>query len=136
MLKILLKIMFFCCVSFQFSSAVSVNDGFEEYNKGNVFQALNIFEEACEGGAYVGCYNAGLIYYKGERVERDYEKAANLFIKACDEGHSQACYNIAYMFENGLGVRLDPSKAVSLYDRSCQKSGCKRELAGSEKCWT
>ena len=120
MLKNLFKIMVFCFMCFQYSSAVSVNDGFEEYNKGNVFQALNIFEEACEGGAYVGCYNAALIYYKGSRVERDYEKAANLFIKACDEGHSEACYNIAYMFENGLGVNTDSSKAAILYDRSCQ----------------
>ena len=120
MLKNLLKIMLFCFVSFQSLSAVSVNDGYEEYNNGNVFQALNIFEKACEGGAYSGCYNAGLIYFKGDRVEQDYEKAANLFIKACDEGHSEACYNVAYMFENGLGVRQDPLKALSLYDRSCQ----------------
>ena len=68
MLKNLFKIMVFCFMCFQYSSAVSVNDGFEEYNKGNVFQALNIFEEACEGGAYVGCYNAALIYYKGSNT--------------------------------------------------------------------
>ena len=45
-----------------------VNDGFEEYKKGNVLEALSIFEKACEDGAYSGCYNAGLMYYKGDAI--------------------------------------------------------------------
>ena len=42
-----------------------------------------------------GCYNLGLMYYKGQQVEQDYAKAANAFIIACDDGHGAACYNLS-----------------------------------------
>ena len=112
MLKNLLKIMLLSILSVQFSYAVMVNDGFEEFKRGNITEAISIFEQACTDGASAGCYNAGLIYYKGEVISQDYPKAVNYFVKACDDGHSGACYNLAYMYQNALGVRQNFPKKI------------------------
>ena len=73
------------------------NDGFEELKKGNVLEAANIFQNACNAGASSGCYNLGLMYYKGKEIAQNYPKAAEHFTKACDDGHNTACYTLAYM---------------------------------------
>ncbi len=50
-------------------------------------------EKACEYGAYVGCYNLGNIYARGQGLEQDLDKAKELFKRACDKGVDNACYN-------------------------------------------
>ena len=119
MLKNLLKITLFFLLGLQTLFAAAVNDGFEQYKKGNNEQAIEIFKKACDEGASSGCYNLGLLYYNGTEIEQEYFKAAEAFSKACDDGHEKACYNLAYMYQNGYGVRLDSKKALSLYEKTC-----------------
>ena len=79
MLKNLVKILLFSFLSFQMLNAASVvNDGFEELKKGNILEAANIFQNACNEGASSGCYNLGLLYYKGDKIAKNYSKAFEL----------------------------------------------------------
>ncbi len=57
----------FFCFGFQFLNASSVvNDGFAELQNGNTIEAINIFFFFFYSGASSGCYNLGLLFYKGE----------------------------------------------------------------------
>ena len=74
-------------LSFSFSNASLIEDGYIELEKGNVLEAANIFKISCEKGAFAGCYNLGLMYFKGEHIAKNYTKAEEYFSKACKEGH-------------------------------------------------
>jgi len=60
----IIKALFVLMLSFSFSNASMVEDGFLELEKGNVLEAANIFNVACQKGAFAGCYNLGLLYFK------------------------------------------------------------------------
>ena len=60
------------------------------------------------------------MYYKGDKIAKNYPKAVQLFSKACDLGHTNACYNLAYMYENAQEVK-DSFKAVELYEKLCNQ---------------
>jgi TPR repeat protein len=65
-MKKIIKTIFVLMLSFSFSNASLVEDGYIELEKGNVLEAANIFKISCEKGAFAGCYNLGLMYFKGE----------------------------------------------------------------------
>ena len=69
-------------------------------------------------GAFAGCYNLGLMYFKGEHI-KNYTKAEEYFSKVCNKGHQNLYYNLANMYEKGLGVEKDNFKAVDLY-KTCK----------------
>ena len=50
------------------------------------------------------CYYSGIGFYKGEIVEKNYEKAVFWFLKAARQGDARAQFNLAFMYEQGLGV--------------------------------
>ena len=128
MLKNLLKITLFFLLGLQTLFAAAVNDGFEQYKKGNNEQAIEIFKKACNEGASSGCYNLGLLYYNGTEVEQEYFKAAEAFSKACDDGHTKACYNLGIMYVEGKDLRKNNIKALELFTKACGmnlKEACK-----------
>ena len=104
------KILVFLLFGFSALNATLVQDGYNELEKGNVLEAANIFKNSCEKGAFAGCYNLGLMYFKGEHISKNYPKAYELFDKACTEGHEQACFNLAVMSEKGLGIEKNLTK--------------------------
>ena len=106
-MKKIIKTIFVLMLSFSFSNASLVEDGYIELEKGNVLEAANIFKVSCEKGAFAGCYNLGLMYFKGEHIAKNYTKAEEYFSKACVQGHQNACYNLANMYEKGLGIIID-----------------------------
>ena len=74
MLKNLLKTTLFFLLGLQTLFAAAVNDGFEQYKKGNNEQAIEIFKKACDGGYAQGCKNLGVSYYDGKGVVKDLSK--------------------------------------------------------------
>ena len=110
-MKKIIKSIFVLMLSFSFSNASLVEDGYIELEKGNVLEAANIFKVSCEKGAFAGCYNLGLMYFKGEHIAKNYTKAEEYFSKACVQGHQNACYNLANMYEKGL----DPHYLIDIH---------------------
>ena len=55
------------------------------------------YKNACDGGNARGCFNLGLMYYKGRGVKQDDFKAKELYGKACDGGCAGGCYNLGFM---------------------------------------
>ena len=60
-------------------------------------------------------YRLGEMYFKGEYVRQDYEKAYKYFDLACSGGAEGAKYYIAYYAENGIIAPKDKKKAIIYY---------------------
>jgi len=82
-------------------------------------QTIQDRQKRCDGGEARGCYNLGLMYYKGEGVRQDKVKAAELYTKACHGDYLPACNNLGLMYKNGDGVRQDLLEAAQLFQHAC-----------------
>src|SRR5262249_41518323 len=60
----------------------------------------------------------GILYYKGEGVERDYAKARALFEWAASMGDASAISNLGSLYLNGEGVARDYAKARDLFEKA------------------
>ncbi len=67
-----------------------------------------------------GCGNLGVLYQKGEGVEKNLIKAAQLYTKACELKESFGCGALGMLYENGQGVEKDLRKATQFYSKACK----------------
>ena len=96
---------------------------------------LENLQLACERGDAYGCADLGVLYYKGEGVTRDFERAVALFHQACQGGSARGCTDLGSMYVRGVnpneanGFKLDKDyeRAQALYKKSCDEGdpiGC------------
>lgn len=81
----------------------------------------------CDLNDYVACYNLGVLYYKGQEVEKNHKKALEFYTKACDLKFPSACNNLGVSHYKGLGVEQDYKKAFAFYAKACDlglQQGC------------
>lgn len=72
-------------------------------------------------------HNLGVMYYQGEGVRQDYQKALEWYTKAANQGFSGAQYNLGVMYSQGKGVPQDYQKALEWYGKACDnglQEGC------------
>ncbi|MGQ2933344.1 MAG: hypothetical protein ACT6QT_01090 [Sphingopyxis sp.] len=58
--------------------------GMESYRAGNLPDAAEKFQRACDLNGAAGCYNLGVMYNDGAGVPRDANRALRLFTRACE----------------------------------------------------
>ena len=97
-----------------------------------------MFEAAAALNDARGQNNLGLMYARGQGVERDYDRAAELFQAAADQGLGQALSNLGVLYENGFGVELDEAEAYRLYREGGQagREGFRALLQQAETLWS
>ncbi|SMP87826.1 hypothetical protein SAMN06314019_1036 [Epsilonproteobacteria bacterium SCGC AD-311-C15] len=78
-----------------------------------------LFEENCNDGKSISCYNMGLMYEHGDGVDKDNEKALSFYIKACDKNYFTSCSKAAVLYEEGQGIKKDMKEAFKLYTKAC-----------------
>ena len=103
--------------SFDAKKAYEQGEAF--YNNKEYDEAAELFKKACDGGKMSGCYNLGVMYKKGNGVEKNEQKAVELYKKACDGGKMLGCTNLGFMYANGNGVEKDLGKAAELFKKAC-----------------
>ena len=67
----------------------------------------------------MGCSLLGFLYYEGQGVKQDYQKAAQLLQKGCDGGEAGGCSLLGVFYETGQGVRQNFSTAKQYYGKAC-----------------
>ncbi|MCS3799501.1 SEL1-like repeat protein [Niastella sp. OAS944] len=81
----------------------------------DINKAIELYELSAAGNVSYGHYNLGIIYYEGNHVEKNYEKALPHFEQACQLGYE--CHNyVGVLFEQ----KEDYKNAYKAY-----KSGAK-----------
>ena len=81
-------------------------------------QAIDWFIKAAEKGNVNSMINLGILYERGQEVEKDYAKALKWYKEAADNGNEQALYSIGIFYENGFGVEANLSKAVEYFKQA------------------
>lgn len=71
---------------------------------GTDWVATKLTRSAAELGYPAAQYSLGYMYYKGEGVPQNYDKAAKWFRRAADQGHPEAQYVLGRMYHRGEGV--------------------------------
>ena len=66
--------------------------------------------------------NLGLMYLKGEGVQKDYVKAKECFDKASKYDNDSANFNLALMYQTKIGVKEDIKKAKEYFRRAVAKN--------------
>ena len=98
-----------CCFSLAFSAS------FEETKR------------AADQGDADAQFNMGAMYYDGEGVQQDYQKAKQWYEKAAEKKDANAQYILGFMYEKGHGVRQDLATAKEWYGKACdngKQDGC------------
>jgi len=63
-------------------------------------------------------FNLGIMYYNGQGVLQDTNKALNWFHKAAEQGDVDAQFNLGHMYYNGQGVLQDSNQALHWFIRA------------------
>jgi TIR domain/Sel1 repeat len=106
------------------TSDVPIYDqGLSAYKSGNFPLAADLYHKACDRGNRLGCTDLGLMYYNGEGVAKDLNRAADLFQHSCDANGAAACTNLGVMYVRGEGVAKDRKRAADLFKRACDGGG-------------
>ncbi len=83
--------------------------------------ALNIWEKEADLKNDQAMANIGLMYLKGEGVDKDFTKAKEWFEKASLYDNDSANYNLALMYQSKIGVEEDMDKAIEYFRRAVKK---------------
>ena len=89
--------------------------------------SFEYIKRAAEQGEPTAQDNLGVMYYNGQGVCQDYEKARQWFEKAAKQGLAAAQFNLGTMYDNGYGVQQNLTIAKELFGKACYnglQEGC------------
>ncbi len=92
------------------------------------------FQEAALAGDAESLYRLGTLYFRGEYVRQDLEKACGYFAEAYGKGVREACFYLGYYAEHGLLAAPDCGQAAAYY-REGVSSGCAACAAALGRCF-
>ncbi len=84
----------------------------DAYNNGDFRTSAKLILPLAKKGFAKAQYNLGVMYEKGNGVEKNLKKAKKWFQFAAEQGLSRAQYNLGLMYGKGNGVAKDYSKAI------------------------
>jgi TPR repeat protein len=84
-------------------------------------RSLAEIEKAAEQGEAEAQFNLGLMYYQGDGVTQDYQKAYEWFQKAAEQGSAVAQTNLGVMYYQGDGVTQDYQKAYEWFQKAAEQ---------------
>jgi TPR repeat protein len=84
--------------------------------------ALSIWNEEVQHKNAQAMANLGLMYLKGEGVEKNFDTARDWFEKGSEYGNDSANYNLALMYSSKIGVEEDIPKAIEYFREAVKKN--------------
>lgn len=78
-------------------------------------EAYSVISEAAEDGSGDGRFCLGLMYARGQGVDRDLAVAADWFFRAAESGSRSAMYYLGKMYFRGFGVEKNIEKSIELF---------------------
>src|SRR3990167_9421833 len=102
-------------LAFALPARADLAQGLAAYRKGDYATALKEWQPLAAKGNADAQNNLGVLYEKGQGVERNFVESVAWYRRAADQGHAQAQNNVGVMYEKGLGVKPDAKQAASWY---------------------
>ena len=91
------------------------------YDDDEYVKAFDGLEALADDNYVLALAYLGDMYYYGDGVKQDYDKAMELYLKAAEEGDSYAQSAIGNMYDFGEGVEQDYLKAYEWYSKSAEQ---------------
>ncbi len=91
-------------------------DGLAAFYDFDYAAALDEWIPLAEAGNSRAQYQLALMYYRGEGLPQDYEKAALWYRRAAERGDVDAQLNLGLMHARGLGVKQDFFEAFKWFE--------------------
>lgn len=101
---------------------MSHREALQAYKSKNFEKAMSIWKEEVKFKNDQAMANLGLMYLKGEGVEKDYQKAKEWFENASQYANDSANYNLALMYQTKIGVEEDLDKAIHYFRQAVAKN--------------
>ena len=98
--------------------AGDLEDGIKLYEHKAYTRAAIAFQSAALRGNSEAQRRLGFMYYQGEGVTQDNNKAVILFEQSADAGDILSASNLAKMYEFGMGVAQDDARAAAWYQKA------------------
>ena len=86
-----------------------------ELDTQNYAKALDLYHQAAMQGDSEAMHALGMMYCRGEGVQKDNREAIYWFEKAAEKGNTVAMCNLGYSYEFGEGVERDFAKSIKYY---------------------
>jgi TPR repeat protein len=80
----------------------------------------SFFQNACDRGDGESCFLLGSLYFAGEGVPKDPERAFALFQRSCSSGWSRGCSGLGECYRAGVGTAADNGLALENFDKACR----------------
>lgn len=97
-------------------------EALKAYKSRDYERAMSLWKEEVKHKNDQAMTNIGLMYLKGEGVEKNFTTAREWFEKASEYGNDSANYNLALMYQTKLGVEEDQDAAVDYFRRAVMKN--------------
>ncbi|MEA3288666.1 MAG: NifU family protein [Campylobacterota bacterium] len=101
---------------------MSHREALKAYRAKDYDTALTLWKKEAELKSDQAMANLGLMYLKGEGVEKDFIKAKEWFEKGSEFGNDSANYNLALMYQSAIGIEEDNDKAVFYFREAVKKN--------------
>jgi len=108
------------------------NDGYEH----DVPQGINWLKKAAKNNNIEASAKLGMLYYKGQDVDKDYQRAAKWLSKAAENGDAESQYIMGSLYKEGLGVEKNSATAVKWYRKAANQGHkeARKLLGGCRIC--
>lgn len=90
--------------------------GRDKQSRGDYESSRTIFAKACDLGDIDSCFEVGILYDNGDKV--DAIKASEFYLKACEKSKAASCHKLGNLYQKGL-LKKDYKKAVKFYEKAC-----------------
>ncbi len=100
---------------------MSHREALSAYRAKDFEKALNIWSEEVKLKNDQAMANLGLMYLKGEGVEKDFIQAKEWFEQASVYENDSVNYNLALMYQGAIGIPEDTDKAIDYFRRAVKK---------------
>lgn len=97
-------------------------EALQAYRQKDYETALNIWKEEVKHKNDQAMANLGLMYLKGEGVEKCFDTARTWFEQASEYGNDSGNYNLALMYQSKIGVEEDQDKAIGYFREAVKKN--------------
>ena len=79
------------------------------------------FQSACDAGDGESCFLLGSLYYAGQGVPKDPDRAFALLQQSCSSGWARGCSGLAECYRAGVGTTVNNSLAIENFDNACER---------------
>ena len=103
--------------------------GMTAYRGGDFKTALSEFQVAAEAGDGEAQAALGIMYVRGEGVEKDLARAAEWLAKSAEQGHVRAQHLMGRLYHSGSLGERDVEKAVAWFEKAAEGGNIGAHLA-------